>query len=80
MTTTAALLDIDGTLVDSNYLHIEAWTHALADLGIEVDAWRVHRLIGKDSALLLDECLGDRVDELGRGQDHLCIRRLRVER
>lgn len=61
----AALFDIDGTLVDSNYLHIEAWTHAFADLGIEVDAWRVHRLIGKDSSLLLEECLGDQLDELG---------------
>lgn len=61
----AALFDIDGTLVDSNYLHVEAWSHAFADVGIEVDQWRIHRMIGMDSALVLDAVLGDRVDELG---------------
>jgi HAD superfamily hydrolase (TIGR01549 family) len=61
----AVLFDVDGTLVDSNYLHIEAWAHAFADVGAPVDSWRIHRSIGLDSAKLLDSLLGDRRDELG---------------
>jgi HAD superfamily hydrolase (TIGR01509 family) len=61
----AVLLDIDGTLVDSNYLHVEAWAHAFREVGAPVDTWRIHRLIGMDSALLLEELLGERVAELG---------------
>jgi HAD superfamily hydrolase (TIGR01509 family) len=66
----AALFDIDGTLIDSNYLHIDAWTRAFADVGAPVDAWRVHRAIGLDSGKLLDTLLGDRVDELGERTKH----------
>ena len=62
---TAALFDIDGTLVDSNYLHVEAWERALADVGKPVDSWRIHRAIGMDSDKLMDELLGDAKDELG---------------
>lgn len=55
----AVLLDIDGTLVDSNYLHVHAWVQAFADTGRPVDAWRIHRCIGMGSSLLLAELLGD---------------------
>ncbi|GEN80090.1 HAD family hydrolase [Actinotalea fermentans] len=64
----AVLFDIDGTLVDSTYLHVHAWMRAFADLGEEltrpVDAWRVHRGIGMGSALLLADLLGDDADRL----------------
>jgi HAD superfamily hydrolase (TIGR01509 family) len=59
------LFDVDGTLVDSNYLHVEAWAHAFSDLGADVPDWRVHRAIGQDSARLLAALLGDRAGELG---------------
>ncbi|WP_213815004.1 HAD family hydrolase [Glaciihabitans sp. dw_435] len=62
---TAALFDIDGTLVDSNYLHIDAWARAFAHLGVAVQSWRIHRCIGMDSSKLLEELLGDRADTLG---------------
>lgn len=55
----ACLFDIDGTLVDSNYLHIEAWDHAFSSLEKSVPAWRIHRLLGKDSSFLLSELLGN---------------------
>jgi len=42
----AAIIDIDGTLVDSNYHHAMAWFRAFAGVGIAVEIWRVHRLIG----------------------------------
>lgn len=60
----AVLLDIDGTLVDSNYLHVHAWAQAFADAGRPVDAWRVHRRIGMGSGRLLAELLGDDADRL----------------
>ncbi|MFY0406978.1 HAD family hydrolase [Solicola sp. PLA-1-18] len=56
--TTAVLMDIDGTLVDSNYLHVDAWVKAFADVGASVDSWRVHRRIGMDGSRLVAELLG----------------------
>lgn len=61
----AVLFDVDGTLIDSNYLHVEAWARAFDDVGAHVSSWRVHRAIGLDSAKLLDALLGDRASELG---------------
>jgi len=66
--TTAVLFDIDGTLVDSNYAHVDAWSKAFADIGHPVDSWRVHRAIGMDSSLLLSALLGDEVAE-ARGDE-----------
>jgi len=41
-----AILDIDGTLVDTNYHHAIAWQRALRAHGHTVPAWRIHRHIG----------------------------------
>lgn len=41
-----AILDIDGTLVDTNYHHAIAWHRALRGHGHSVAVWRVHRHIG----------------------------------
>lgn len=54
----AVLFDIDGTLVDSTYLHIDAWTGAVASVGIDVEQWRVHRVIGMDSGKLIAALIG----------------------
>lgn len=62
---TAVLFDIDGTLVDSNYLHVDAWSRALEDVGHPVPAWRIHRAIGMDSAKLMEILLGDDLERLG---------------
>lgn len=66
----AVLLDIDGTLVDSNFLHVHAWIQAFADAGHPVDAWRVHRRIGMGSGRLIAELLGDDADRLGDAVKH----------
>jgi HAD superfamily hydrolase (TIGR01509 family) len=67
----AALFDIDGTLVDSNYLHIDAWSRAFEDVGHPVDAWRIHRSIGMDGEKLLDALLKSTDSTLRkRAQDH----------
>jgi HAD superfamily hydrolase (TIGR01509 family) len=54
---TAVLFDIDGTLVDSNYLHIDAWDRAFASAGHPVETWRIHRAIGMDSSKLIERLL-----------------------
>ncbi|MET1045041.1 MAG: HAD family hydrolase [Microbacteriaceae bacterium] len=61
----AVLFDIDGTLVDSNYLHVDAWQRAFDAVGHPVDAWRIHRAIGMDSGTLLDAILGDDRQQVG---------------
>lgn len=58
MADTAILLDVDGTLVDSAYLHAVAWTGALREHGIDMPTARAHRLIGMQAPRLLAELLG----------------------
>jgi len=43
---TVAILDIDGTLVDTNYQHAIAWYRAFRRHGIALPVWRIHRHIG----------------------------------
>ncbi|WP_371934531.1 HAD family hydrolase [Mycobacterium sp. TY815] len=58
----AVLFDIDGTLVDSNYLHIDAWQRAFGEVGIDVETWRIHRSIGMDGSTLV-KSLSDNAPE-----------------
>jgi HAD superfamily hydrolase (TIGR01509 family) len=60
--THAVLFDVDGTLIDSNYLHVQAWSEALEAAGRPVDDARIHRAIGMDSAKLLAELLGEEAE------------------
>jgi beta-phosphoglucomutase-like phosphatase (HAD superfamily) len=41
-----AILDLDGTLVDTNYHHALAWHRALRSRGHTVQIWQIHRHIG----------------------------------
>jgi HAD superfamily hydrolase (TIGR01509 family) len=59
----AVLFDVDGTLVDSNYLHIHAWQRAFAEVDIEVETWRIHRSIGMDGSTLVRSFSDDAPDE-----------------
>jgi HAD superfamily hydrolase (TIGR01509 family) len=52
-TAPAVLFDIDGTLVDSNYLHVHAWYRAFNEAEVEVEASRIHRSIGMDGNTLV---------------------------
>jgi HAD superfamily hydrolase (TIGR01509 family) len=63
MTAPAVLFDIDGTLIDSNYLHVHAWQRAFSEEGFDVESWRIHRLIGMDGSALLDNLLPDASEE-----------------
>ena len=57
-TVVAVLFDIDGTLVDSNYVHVDAWSRAFREAGHEVPSWRIHRSIGMDGSKLLEALVG----------------------
>lgn len=54
----AVLLDIDGTLVDSNDLHAESWRVALAEHGFVVSFDRLRGMIGMGSDKLLPKVVG----------------------
>jgi HAD superfamily hydrolase (TIGR01509 family) len=53
----AALFDVDGTLVDTNYLHTVTWWEAFARAGHDVPMASIHRAIGMGSDRLLDALL-----------------------
>src|SRR4028118_845261 len=53
------VLDVDGTLMDTNYLHVEAWARAFEDVGHRVPRVELHRQIGKGSELLIREFVED---------------------
>jgi HAD superfamily hydrolase (TIGR01549 family) len=57
------LLDLDGTLVDSVYQHVVAWSEALAEAGHDVPQRRIHRAIGMGSDRLVPWLLGGHVDD-----------------
>jgi phosphoglycolate phosphatase-like HAD superfamily hydrolase len=60
------VFDIDGTLLDTNYLHVLAWWQAFRDAGHEVAMWRLHRAIGIASEELVERLLGSVDDEVVR--------------
>jgi HAD superfamily hydrolase (TIGR01509 family) len=62
------LLDVDGTLVDSNDAHAKAWVRALAEDGIEVPYDEVRRRIGMGGDKLLPEVTRGIESESGRGK------------
>ena len=59
----AAILDVDGTLVDTNYHHAIAWYRAFRELGELLPVWRIHRHIGMGGDQLVGALCGERVEE-----------------
>ncbi len=47
----ALIFDLDGTLVDTVYAHVFAWQRALAEEGMPIEGWRIHRRIGMSGGL-----------------------------
>jgi HAD superfamily hydrolase (TIGR01509 family) len=52
------LFDVDGTLLDTTYLHTISWWQAFRQLGIDVPMARIHRCIGMGADQMLAELLG----------------------
>jgi len=59
----ATILDIDGTLVDTNYHHAIAWYRAFRRHGVVVPVWRIHRHIGMGGDQLVGAVAGDEVEK-----------------
>jgi HAD superfamily hydrolase (TIGR01509 family) len=57
--TKVVVLDVDGTLMDTNYLHTEAWARAFEEVGRRVPRAEVHKQIGKGSEQLIGEFIED---------------------
>jgi HAD superfamily hydrolase (TIGR01509 family) len=49
----ALFFDLDGTLVDTVYAHVLAWQRALAEAGLSVDGFRLHRHVGSSGELIV---------------------------
>lgn len=58
----AVLLDLDGTLVDTAYLHVLAWQRAFRASGCDVPAARIHRAVGMGADRLVPALVGDDAD------------------
>jgi HAD superfamily hydrolase (TIGR01549 family) len=59
----AAILDIDGTLVDTNYQHAMAWYLAFRQHDVVLPVWRIHRHIGMGGDQLVPAVAGEDVEE-----------------
>ena len=53
------VLDVDGTLMDTNYLHTEAWARAFESVGHRVPRVKLHKEVGKGAGLLIEEFVDD---------------------
>lgn len=53
-----AVFDVDGTLLDTNYLHVAAWWEAFREHGLDVRSADIHRALGKDSQALVRSVIG----------------------
>ncbi len=58
----AAILDVDGTLVDTNYQHAIAWYRAFRQHGVVLPIWRIHRHIGMGGDQLVASLVGEEFD------------------
>ncbi len=57
------LLDVDGTLIDSNYWLVVAWQQAFSDAGAWQPGWRIHTAVGMGGDRLVAAVAGDEVEE-----------------
>jgi len=61
------LFDVDGTLVDTNYLHVVAWWHAFRSAGHRVSMTDIHRRVGQGAGRLVESLLGSADDDVEDG-------------
>src|SRR3954452_4243848 len=59
----AAILDVDGTLVDTNYQHAIAWYRAFARHEIVLPIWRIHRHIGMGGDQVISALTDERTEQ-----------------
>ena len=71
-----AILDVDGTLVDTNYLHAIAWYRAFRELDVVLPTWRIHRHIGMGGDQLVPALAGEDFEQERGGK----VREVETER
>src|SRR3954470_23948961 len=59
----AALLDVDGTLVDANYQHALCWYRAFREHDVVLPVWRLHRHVGMGGDNFVPAVAGDAAEE-----------------
>jgi HAD superfamily hydrolase (TIGR01549 family) len=64
----AAILDLDGTLVDTNYQHALCWYRAFRRFGITIPVWRLHRHVGMGGDKFVAAVAGEDAED-GVGDD-----------
>jgi HAD superfamily hydrolase (TIGR01549 family) len=69
------IFDLDGTLVDTVYAHVFAWQRALAEAGLPIEGWRIHRKIGMSGGLFTRAVAREVGRELDRGEVEAVQRR-----
>ena len=68
MSLPAALIDVDGTLVDTNYHHSIAWYRAFRRHGVVLPLWQIHRHMGMGGDHLVPKLAGEQLEK-ERGDD-----------
>jgi membrane protein len=68
----AVLFDIDGTLIDSNDMHVDAWIEAFEGVGVRFDRRTIHDQIGKGTDMLVPALLpnADEAEQEALGEEH----------
>src|SRR5690348_15989433 len=66
--TKALIFDLDGTLIDTVYAHVFAWQRVLAEAGVPIEAWRIHRRIGMSGGLFTRAVAREAGRELSDGE------------
>jgi len=64
---TALILDVDGTLLDTNYLHVLAWWESFLAAGYEVSCFDIHRALGHGGEELVETLVGKADDRVVQG-------------
>ena len=67
----AVMLDVDGTLVDSNVAHAHAWVDAFEERGVEISVERVQRMIGMGGDRVIETVMGGRDDAVSERRSEL---------
>ncbi len=65
----ALILDVDGTLLDTVYLHVLAWWESFLAEGYEVSCFDIHRAIGRSSEDLVETLLGASDERVAQGHN-----------
>ena len=59
-------MTFDGTLIDSNYQHVNAWSEALRAAGIVIPRWKIHRRVGMSGKSMMQELLREIAGRKGK--------------